>query len=159
MEQPAPFSKAPGCVLLLRKIITNILCILIASSVPTVSFTLSSSEESVPYSTGTQHVCKLRALLRISIYLSLFSDHFLLQLSRVLAAHSHPSETLGTGAAKEKEAQTALRGAGVVRAGAGFAGALVLGGTLGQSLASDFLQPLDGTKNAAVASACSWKIT
>lgn len=29
---------------------------------------------------------------------------------------------------------------------------------LGKSLASDFLQPLDGTKKAAVASACSGKL-
>lgn len=79
-----------------------------------------SSEKGVPYSTETQHIRKLRAVLRISIYLSLFSDHFFLQLSRVLAAHSHPSETAATGAAKEKEAQAALSRAGVVRAGAGF---------------------------------------
>lgn len=118
-----------------------------------------SSEECVPYSAETRYECKLRAVPRISICLSPFSDHFLLQLSRVLAAHSHPSEAAAAGAAKEKEAQAALSGAGFVRAGAGFAVALVLTGTLGPSLASDFLQPLDGTKNAAVASACSWKIT
>lgn len=98
-----------------------------------------------------QHIYKLRAVLGISIYSSLFSDHFLLQLSRDLAAHSHPSETAATGAAKE--AQAVLSGAGVVRAGVAFAVAL-----LGKSLASDFLQPLDGTKKAAVASACSGKL-
>lgn len=100
-----------------------------------------------------QNIYKLRAVLGISIYSSLFSDHFLLQLSRDLAAHSHPSETAATGAAKEKEAQAVLSGAGVVRAGVAFAVAL-----LGKSLASDFLQPLDGTKKAAVASACSGKL-
>lgn len=156
MEQPAPFSKAPDCVLFLRKQISKFCVYWLLPQSPQFSSHSPNSEKCVSYSAGTQCICRLRAVLRIPIYLSLFSDHSVVQLSRVLAAHSHSSEPAATGVAKQKEGQAALSKAGVVRTGAGFA--VALGSTLGQSLASDFLQPLDGTKNAAVASACSWKI-
>lgn len=65
-------------------------------------------------------------------------------------AHSHPSERPVTGAAKEREAQATPVGAGITRAEPRLAVATLLGGTLGLSLAFDFLWPLGGIKNALV---------
>lgn len=119
-----------------------------------------SSEKGVPYSTETQHIHKLRAVLRISIYLSLFFRPLLPAAFQSFSS-SWPSKRNSSNRSSKRKRGTSSpkQGRGCQCRNKICCDTVALGSTLRQSLAFDFLQPLDGTKNAAVPSACSWKIT